>query len=886
MENKMAAASSSALPEDVEEAAELYALQLQAYVQQIANVEQEFGDVSDEMSIVLSRLCDLLKRHGKQQKTLALWNRITEIDRAVHAQRKQKIFVSDGLGDDFDDEAEFSSQEDFSTTRSLEQVNSPAVAPKAQALASLDEEDDGMAIVLPPSPDKEGNPNGRNNADIPAASAEDETACQERKREERRAKRLQQLDSQYQRKRKRVLSEIREILQNQNGRTSSSASSQDDIRVRPLSQMLESHVAVLDTVASTTGFVSSLVLSTVSTTARVGLLTAADTGYSVGAVALDLAVPETMPAKYWFGVLGRSLFQVSRSSVDYGLSIGGSLLEKVPVEPVIRSGAKGVAVVGDLFLSRRGGQSNQEGGAAGVEGAPDDDVLQPDYQDIEIVLSTEIKEAQDKSSASESLSKRTKSEGEKNCSPQKVAGTPHRMRNNTSKDDYAAEAADTFSYLKSDVDRNHSPPKASEQTGTSWISSLWGGGSAAPDVELKEIPKLDTATSASGRTDGADTSAGSIAAEQMNTSDRGEQEPDTLSSAGLFSGLLSYVTTGSSGSCATSAEPSPLEGRGEDKIAKEEAASSSCDPAVEAEWQRPVRQSPSRPSSPSSKGSSTSGNKKEQRDKSSPTSGPEIIKKSSKDVAAFSGSLQKEENNAEDCLPPKANSNSASENASAPDGSTPSATEDESTLLDTVLDAPYQLMSTTAEGLYTTGSTVVSATATAAETLTSTTATATTAGLEFAGSATSAGLELAGSGLGLVTTAAGDLVTTVTTSTGEILNTVSSATIGTGTTGSPTGGAGSSPVNKGSSEADLLTLMNANLNEADDFLLSQRESLSLGNARSCNLTAGQLSTTGSGVVPNMNATDLANNKSLTSNDNDNFDDISLSDDEEYKSATE
>ncbi|CAD7931086.1 unnamed protein product [Amoebophrya sp. A25] len=491
-----------------------YALQVEAYMGQISHVEETYGDVSPEMALVLSRLCEMLKRHGKKDKTLALRNRVLDIERQLFDSRKQAIrtCINERLGQHLDGTrkknalaaevvqivAEEKDKEDkLTTTKKVEgnlsassstssvaastsfsaeirfmlerrlgdlaeagevvlgnsssssssspsrggqgvaktfedlhdrilqivenatgnTINSPANSPTSAKQGSpsssvrsghsrdrndrLGLDDDDTLAILGPDSSPESSPEhlaskkivaGDNNLEERGINADEgnEEAEEPSSWTQLTAPSswcrpviisivalVETLEAQYRRQRQRTSAEIRELLrfgQDREGLESSTSSSgrsntraQDDTGLR-LSRAIDKNSNLLDVVAGTTGFVSSLLLSTVQTSARVGVLTVADTTFSVGAAALDLAVPDSFFGKRIFGFLGRGLFSLSRNSVDYGLSLSGAVLEKVPVGTLVRGSVKTAAAVGDFFLDRMQDHKGKE--ASPTNGEP------------------------------------------------------------------------------------------------------------------------------------------------------------------------------------------------------------------------------------------------------------------------------------------------------------------------------------------------------------------------------------------------------------------------------------------------------------------------------------------------------------------------------------
>lgn len=119
-------------------------------------------------------------------------------------------------------------------------------------------------------------------------------------------------------------------------------------RSRHLESFLEDNPRKVRALTTGAAMTTSLLLSSASAAAKVSLLTTADASYTIGALALDLAVPnsvsKTIAARSIGGVYG-----VSKVAVNTSWSLGSSMLSFVPwvAEPVLRYGLKGVARIGD-----------------------------------------------------------------------------------------------------------------------------------------------------------------------------------------------------------------------------------------------------------------------------------------------------------------------------------------------------------------------------------------------------------------------------------------------------------------------------------------------------------------------------------------------------------
>eukprot|EP00392_Amoebophrya_sp_AT5.2_P002813 g2818.t1 len=367
-----------------EEFASLYALQLKAYLQQVTQIQNDYGEVSHEMALVLSRLAEMMRRHGptttnreqgvnrsdrgNNSPPLLLLERVVAIERELYDKQRRKLLARKAKV------AEGASSSSSSASDGDEDDDTPSPAKGPQQFGrgfTLDEDDlaIGEGEGAASSTTDEASLISALDHQNEAASRQPRRAAEPARKLVRLEEKLSSLEVEYQKKRRRVLNEIRAILMadfgdqtgGQGGNSRSSGRSartrsltQDDIELRPCGRLLENHGGMLDAMATTTGLVSSFVLSTAATTARVGVLTAADTTYSLGAAALDLAVPASMggPTRQIGAFVGRSLFQISRSGVDYGLSVTGSIIECVPINTALRGGAYGAAAVGDLVYRK------------------------------------------------------------------------------------------------------------------------------------------------------------------------------------------------------------------------------------------------------------------------------------------------------------------------------------------------------------------------------------------------------------------------------------------------------------------------------------------------------------------------------------------------------
>lgn len=70
---------------------EEYALQLQEYMRLISQIEEQYGNTSDEMVIVVRRLVDMLRLYEKHDKMLTFLNHLQELEVAVFTVKKAKL---------------------------------------------------------------------------------------------------------------------------------------------------------------------------------------------------------------------------------------------------------------------------------------------------------------------------------------------------------------------------------------------------------------------------------------------------------------------------------------------------------------------------------------------------------------------------------------------------------------------------------------------------------------------------------------------------------------------------------------------------------------------------------------------------------------------------
>ena len=63
---------------------EEYEMQAREYLALVRDTEAEYGNLSYEMSLVLTRFCSLLRRAGRRDQALPLWNQVLLVDRSVY----------------------------------------------------------------------------------------------------------------------------------------------------------------------------------------------------------------------------------------------------------------------------------------------------------------------------------------------------------------------------------------------------------------------------------------------------------------------------------------------------------------------------------------------------------------------------------------------------------------------------------------------------------------------------------------------------------------------------------------------------------------------------------------------------------------------------------
>jgi len=340
------------------ESEEDYQIQLHEYMGLIAQIEQEFGSVSREMAAVLRRLCGMLNHHGRREKTLSLWNHLLEIEEELHlrvvaaipdentaAQMKaldkeyvsrratiqreiHEVLMSSGSSEAA--AADYSPRPEPRTCSRADTGGQPGMQTAWQ-------ENSVSAALLP----SDSNVAGRN-AELPAETGQAtmETCSEQCVRVD---------DSAF-------------FLEMRSGSCSASpavaAKSASPLDAedawdaeRPLQSFLKRNASAVRVVTSTTSLVGSVLLAGAAGTARYGYHTTADTSYTVAALALEHAVPESLVKCVARQSLA-GLYTASYTSVDYGLHIGTSLLQSLPLEPIVHGSVNASAKIGDFVYSQ------------------------------------------------------------------------------------------------------------------------------------------------------------------------------------------------------------------------------------------------------------------------------------------------------------------------------------------------------------------------------------------------------------------------------------------------------------------------------------------------------------------------------------------------------
>lgn len=256
-----------------EEFASLYALQLKAYLQQVTQIQNDYGEVSHEMALVLSRLAEMMRRHGttnagvNNSPPLLLLERVVAIERELYDKQRRKLLARKAKV------AEGASSSSSSASDGDEDDDTPSPAKGPQQFGrgfTLDEDDlaIGEGEGAASSTTEEASLIFALDHQNEAASRQPRRAAEPARKLVRLEEKLSSLEVEYQKKRRRVLNEIRAILMadfgdqtgGQGGNSRSSGRSartrsltQDDIELRPCGRLLENHGGMLDAMATTTG---------------------------------------------------------------------------------------------------------------------------------------------------------------------------------------------------------------------------------------------------------------------------------------------------------------------------------------------------------------------------------------------------------------------------------------------------------------------------------------------------------------------------------------------------------------------------------------------------------------------------------------------------------